>query len=327
MTSIDFLIANALVPADFVPDLLRELALPALDILAAQGTASELQASHSDLLPGWLAWPFQQQKTLNPALGWSRAFDVELKPGRGRVLLQPVHLAIGQHGLSLADPTALELSEHDKLQLIEALQPLLNDSGIDLVGGDAAHWLADLPPDMTLRGALPDMALHEEVLPWLPQGAAARTWRRISTEMQMLLHQHPVNEAREAQARLPVSSVWLSGDSSIECLAPLPYASSKGMPRWVMSWEHDATSSAHLDAATQLSGFFFDQDWSSFRIALQGIDQRLMSHLNALRAGEIARLNVILSGAKWLREVTVKRADLYKFWRRGKAAELFDVPE
>ena len=327
MTSIDFLIANALVPADFVPDLLRDLALPALDILASQGVANEQEASHGEQLPAWLAWPFRHQDAPNPAVGWSRAFDVALTPGRGRVVLQPIHLAIGQHGLSLADPHELALSEEEKRQLLLTLEPLLNESGIDLVGGDAAHWLADLPPEMELRGALPDMALHEEVLPWLPQGDAARTWRRISTEIQMLLHQHLVNEARDKEGKSAVSSLWLSGDVAIDHAAALPYASIKGMPRWVASWPHDPASSAHLDAATQLSGFYFEEDWSSFRIALQGIDQRLLSHLNALRAGEIGRLSVVLSGPSWLREVTLKRADLYKFWRRGRAAELFDVPE
>jgi hypothetical protein len=327
MTSIDFLIANALVPADFVPDLLRQLALPALDILAAQGSAFELKASHGELMPAWLAWPFRKQATVNPAVGWSRAFDVELTRGRSRIVLQPIHLAIGQHGLSLSDPDLLALSQQEHGLLLESLEPLLSSEGIDLVGGDGAHWLADLPADMVLRGALPDMALHEEVLPWLPQGDAARQWRRISTEIQMVLHQHVVNQGRESDGRLSVSSLWLSGGGPTDALAALPYASVKGMPRWVSSWPLVSTSSAHLDAAPQLTGFYFEEDWSSFRIALQAIDQRLMSHLNALRAGEIGQLNVILSGAQWLREVTVKRSDLYKFWRRGKAAELLDLPE
>jgi hypothetical protein len=143
----------------------------------------------------------------------------------------------------------------------------------------------------------------------------------------MVLHQHPVNDARENEGRLALSSLWLSGDVAITSAAPLAYASIKGMPRWVSSWPLKAGCSTHLDAATQLSAFYFEEDWSSFRIALQAIDQRLMSHLNALRAGEIGQLKVILTGASWLREVTVRRSDLYKFWRRGKATELLDLPE
>ena len=152
-------------------------------------------------------------------------------------------------------------------------------------------------------------------------------WRRLSTEIEMLLHQHAVNEARQDSGAAAISSLWLSGGGDDANGRPVPYASIKGLPRWALNWPLDAACDTHLDAASQLSDFYFEQDWSSFRIALQGIDQRLMVHLNALRAGEIGRLSVILSGEKWLREVTVKRADLYKFWRRGKAAELFDIPE
>ena len=39
----------------------------------------------------------------------------------------------------------------------------------------------------------------------------ARPWRRWLTEMQMLLHEHPVNAAREARGRAPVTGVWFSG--------------------------------------------------------------------------------------------------------------------
>ena len=110
MTSIEFLIANALVPADFVPDLLRELALPALDILASRKArpASCRQAMASCCPAGWRG-RFRQQKTHQPGARLEpRLRGGTNRPGRGRrVLLQPVHLAIGQHGLSLADPERL----------------------------------------------------------------------------------------------------------------------------------------------------------------------------------------------------------------------------
>lgn len=45
----------------------------------------------------------------------------------------------------------------------------------------------------------------------LPRGDDAKAWRRWSSEIQMLLHEHPVNAAREATGRAPVTGVWLSG--------------------------------------------------------------------------------------------------------------------
>jgi hypothetical protein len=49
-------------------------------------------------------------------------------------------------------------------------------------------------------------ALH----PHEPRGEHARTWRRWLSEAQMLLHEHPVNVAREARGQPPVTALWIS---------------------------------------------------------------------------------------------------------------------
>src|SRR4030095_7804426 len=44
-------------------------------------------------------------------------------------------------------------------------------------------------------------------------GAAPRAARirRLQSEVQLLLHAHPLNEAREVRGHVPVNSFWLSG--------------------------------------------------------------------------------------------------------------------
>jgi len=46
---------------------------------------------------------------------------------------------------------------------------------------------------------------------WLPRQPEAKRLRRLQNEVQMLLHRHPVNAAREAAGALAVNSFWLSG--------------------------------------------------------------------------------------------------------------------
>ena len=56
-------------------------------------------------------------------------------------------------------------------------------------------------PDLqTLSPAACAGTLHESALPGGGDGAH---WRRVITEVQMLLHSHPVNAAREADAKAP----------------------------------------------------------------------------------------------------------------------------
>jgi len=45
----------------------------------------------------------------------------------------------------------------------------------------------------------------------LPAGADAGKWRRWQNEIQMLLHEHPVNQARERDGLPPANSVWFWG--------------------------------------------------------------------------------------------------------------------
>ena len=45
----------------------------------------------------------------------------------------------------------------------------------------------------------------------MPQGDDAPHFRSLLNELQMLLFEHPVNQAREARGELPVNSLWLWG--------------------------------------------------------------------------------------------------------------------
>ena len=49
----------------------------------------------------------------------------------------------------------------------------------------------------------------------LPPGEDGPRWHRHLNEAQMLLHEHPGNEAREARGELPVNSVWLWGGGRV----------------------------------------------------------------------------------------------------------------
>ncbi|MCC7040901.1 MAG: hypothetical protein IT516_11395 [Burkholderiales bacterium] len=56
----------------------------------------------------------------------------------------------------------------------------------------------------------PLAAIAGPLHPYLPHGGNGNTWRRWLSEMQMLLHEHPVNAAREAAGRQPVTGIWIA---------------------------------------------------------------------------------------------------------------------
>jgi len=53
-------------------------------------------------------------------------------------------------------------------------------------------------------------ALRRPLRPLLPQGRDAANWRRWQSEIEMLLHEHPVNVERERTGRAQVNGFWFS---------------------------------------------------------------------------------------------------------------------
>ncbi|HTV50210.1 MAG TPA: hypothetical protein VME21_03420 [Steroidobacteraceae bacterium] len=56
----------------------------------------------------------------------------------------------------------------------------------------------------------------------LPQGAGAAALRRLGAEIEMWLHQHPLNQARERAGALPIGALWLWGGGDWRVLPPAP---------------------------------------------------------------------------------------------------------
>jgi len=144
--------------------------------------------------------------------------DVSTRPWG---LVTPVHWHVGREHISLADPLELDLPEGESRALFDAVRPLFEDapeSGT-LAWGSAARWYLAHEQLLELPCASIDRVIGRNVDLWLrgdAQATEAQTqrlrWvRRLQNEVQMLLHSHPVNEAREARGALPVNSFWLSG--------------------------------------------------------------------------------------------------------------------
>ena len=126
-------------------------------------------------------------------------------------LLTPVHWRIGSDGVHLADPDALALSDAESRTLFEAVTPLFESEGYTVAWGAALRWYAAHDSLQGLATASLERAIGRNIDAWLPRQREAKPLRRLQNEVQMLLHTHPLNEAREAAGALPVNSFWLSG--------------------------------------------------------------------------------------------------------------------
>jgi hypothetical protein len=202
-----------------------DLCLPALQSLLARGTRQ--------------ACPDKGvEAALCDELGISRQLDWPLAPitlaADGGVpgdaywlRADPVHLQVMRDRIVLADNDSIVLSREEA------------DALAGSIGG---HFGADLnplplhPQRWYLRFTQPpqlattplSVAVGRNIEPLLPQGGDAMRVRAQLNELQMLLHDHPVNQAREARGDLPVNSLWLwgGGRQPSTCAVSVPiYAS------------------------------------------------------------------------------------------------------
>ena len=154
-----------------------------------------------------------------PAVAAWKAQTAGQDAQRGWALLTPIHLAVGSDQFSAHNPADLQLDAAASQALFAALSELWPTAE-----GWTSHWLS--PTEWLvahdslagLQSASLDRVIARSVDAWMPE---ARGLRTLQNEAQMLLHNHPLNEAREAQGRLPVNSVWISG-SGADSGHPLP---------------------------------------------------------------------------------------------------------
>ena len=153
-----------------------------------------------------------------PVAALTRRIDAgEVPAERGDTWLRadPAHVAPDLNGARLLGwSEGLGLYAEDVHAFLPALRPLFGDAGFQLDAPHPARWYLRLPAGTRLPALPgPDDALGGDLFAALPQGddAAARRWRSLITEVQVLLHQHPRNRERAALGRPAINALWFWG--------------------------------------------------------------------------------------------------------------------
>ncbi len=121
----------------------------------------------------------------------------------------PVTLVAGHDNVHLAG-VARDLAAEEAAALIDTLNAHFAADGVAFVAPRPDQWFvrAAVAPAITTQPL--DAVAGRTLRECLPEGRDAGTWRRWQNEIQMLLHEHPVNAARETAGRPPANSVWFS---------------------------------------------------------------------------------------------------------------------
>lgn len=155
---------------------------------------------------GLLPWAALQARALGlPALPSDQAW----------AWLTPCHWQVNADHVRMADPADCQISDAESRQVMDCLQEFLTEDGIALQGLQDGNWLAHGAAFKDLPTASLARASGGAVDHWLPRQAQAQPLRKLQNELQMLLYNHPVNDARAARGLLPITSFWVSGTGTL----------------------------------------------------------------------------------------------------------------
>jgi len=239
---------------------------------------------------------------------WIAAADpVFLEAGLQRVYLHPVQ------------PETLPVAEL-RLLFEYLQQTLAAGTGCGFARLGHCGYLRAQSPMVTARVPANHVAGRSPEA-FMPAGDEAGAYLKMVSEIEMALHDHPVNVERQLQGQPPVNSLWLWGGGH----APAP--SSLAVPPLfaddplLRGYWHSVAGSAgpwpgSIEACLEAAA-------AGFVAALpEAADAALEDNLRQLRAalasGRLNRLQLLFADGV---EATLRRGDRFRVWR-GRGSEL-----
>ena len=150
-----------------------------------------------------------------------------------RLRADPVHLRADIADLVLFDAAEIVVAPGEAEALARTVNDALGPHGPCI---DAAHphrWYVALDAPARIETTPLSRAAGAPVSEALPRGPDAARWHRWMNEVQMALHECPVNVERERRGAAPVNSVWVWGAGD------LPPAGGASAP-FARVWTDDA---------------------------------------------------------------------------------------
>ena len=122
----------------------------------------------------------------------------------------PVQLYADRAAVYLFGNSHLQLEPHEINSLLADIQTLL-PAGMQLYAPEPTRWYLHTNTDVEIATHPLAEVIGKNISAYLPSGKDAFMWQQLLTEIQMLVHQHPVNQQRQQQGKAPVNGLWLSG--------------------------------------------------------------------------------------------------------------------
>ncbi len=328
MKHLQLIIPDLFPPQDVATEVCAGLQLPALEKLLARGNMSTSPAETLEdrLCTGFGARSVAPVRAVADGVAvddgyWLCADPVNLQMQRAEMLLVPEVMPSREEASALCD----SLNEH------------FAGMGLRFFAPHPQRWYVRLEAEPQMTTSPLSLVAWQDAKFHQPQGADALHWQRISTELQMLLYGHPLNQAREARGELIISSLWFWGGGHAVPLAANFDAAGGGLAgvfAQVAGMSQIGSLQGILHGQYECGLWVCDEpgrslqrgDLYAWREAVQRVERECAQPLlKALQGGQMRRLTLEVLGGGDTRRFALTRGDVWKLWLAARPLARYAV--
>lgn len=324
-------------------DPLHGVAAPALQTLLAR---SRVEHSMAGDMESWLCEAFGVRRSQDYPVASLCLQALGVKPGNSYWLrADPVHLAVERDQLILEQAPVNPLSAQESAALVATLNLHFAGDGLHFVAPRPQHWYLRLDNPADIATHTLHRALGQSIQPLLPSGPETMRWRSLLNEIQMLLFNHPVNEAREMRGETTLNSIWPWGGGTLPNELQTPFdriwandvlargiALVAGIPEQFLpkngdEWLESVATGNNLVVLDSLRAPACYGDPHGWREQLAQLEQRwFLPFRRAVQKGGM-ELTLHIPAMGGTSSFTCKRSTLWKLWKPIRPLTSYRPPE
>lgn len=330
MRHLNLLVSNLLLPQEVSAQLFSGLELPALEKLLAR--------SESSVLPGYTLEDSLCAQFGARAVAPTRGAADGLDTAAGYWLCaDPVNLQLQQSQVILQPDVSCDAAE--AVALCAVLNGHFAQDGLTFYAPHPQRWYihSEKTSDVTFTPLR--LAAGRDVKVFQPQGVQALLWKRLSNEIQMLLHDNAINQSRAANGLPAINSLWLWGagqaaplNTSLDTVGgdeslSTGFAQTSGL-RLVTSLAEmlDTHGGQGCWVNTALGAAWQRGDWHTWREAVLALEREIAVPLwRALRSGSLQTLSLEVALDSGIFRYKLNRTATWKLWRSPKSLSEYGV--
>lgn len=315
-------------------DLLQGLELGAFEKLAARGRLLPEPAASAE---AWLFARYGFPPGTLPSAPYCLLAEGAAPGTDYWTHADPIHLGLQRNGMSVADASQFSLEQDEADALVAALNGHFAADGLEFSAPVPHRWYVKstrpLPAARPLAEVRGGAAEHN------PFPEDDGRWQRVLSEIQMLLHAHPVNAGREEQNAPPINSLWLWGGGTLTAPAEKPFgavfadsllavglhqaAGGQPSPLSALSLPSVADETLAVEDSLRVPAAY--GDFWAWREALADVETRCLAPLlHELEQRRLSALTLHFPAPGSGLRLEVRRGDLWKVWRRKPLTRLIE---